>query len=64
MEKLLITLDEACEMLGVCRNTVYMMARKGEIPTVKVGPKKGGWRIPIRELEEWLHNEALKPKAA
>jgi hypothetical protein len=36
--------------LGVPRNTLYLMARKGLIPTYRVGPKGRGLRFVIGEV--------------
>jgi hypothetical protein len=36
--------------LGVPRNTLYLMARKGLIPSYRVGPKARGLRFVIDEV--------------
>ena len=37
MEKHTFTINEAAEMLGVAKNTVYRAVRRGEIPIIRVG---------------------------
>jgi excisionase family DNA binding protein len=32
-----LTIPEAGEALGICRNAAYEAARRGEIPTIKIG---------------------------
>lgn len=46
-----LTLEQAAEYLQLNPRTVYDMARKGELPAVKVRNK---WRFSRRALEEWV----------
>jgi hypothetical protein len=41
---------------GICRNSAYEAARRGDIPTVQIGRLL---RVPVRALEEKL-NATLK----
>lgn len=34
-----ITVGQAGELLGICRQSAYRAARRGEIPTIKVGSR-------------------------
>ncbi len=43
----LITAQEAMQLLGVSRNTLYTLARRGELPGRKVGRR---WRFHRAEL--------------
>jgi excisionase family DNA binding protein len=36
-ERKTITVDEAAQALGISRNSAYAAARKGEIPSVRIG---------------------------
>lgn len=47
----LMTVPEAARRLRLGRSTVYMMAQRGEIPTVRIGTAV---RIPVPELDRWL----------
>ena len=38
-EKLTGTIDEAAEVLGTGRNQTYEAARRGEIPTIRMGKR-------------------------
>jgi excisionase family DNA binding protein len=51
MERKSVRPNEAAELLGVCRDTVYALMRSGRLRSVKVGRAR---LIPIRSLEELL----------
>lgn len=55
----LLTLQEAAQFLGIGRNTLYVAAREGRIPSFKVGALV---RFDVDELRAWL--EANRPKQA
>ena len=42
--KLLFTVPETCESLGISRSTLYALIRSGKLHTVKIGER--GIRIP------------------
>jgi hypothetical protein len=44
---------------GLCRNAAYSAAKRGDIPTVRIGKLL---RVPVRALEQQL-NATLKPAA-
>ena len=52
-EERLLTAEETATYLKVCRETVYRLARKGQIPAVRVG---GQWRFRERDILEWLQH--------
>lgn len=45
---------KVAEELEISVNRVYEMARKGEIPAVRIG---GLWRFPVARLAEWLEQD-------
>ena len=49
------TVAEAAIALGVSRNTAYEAARRGEIPTIKIG---GRILVPRSALERMLEGRA------
>jgi excisionase family DNA binding protein len=45
---------EAAELLGVCRDTVYVLMRSGRLRSVKAGRAR---LIPVSAIEEFLSAE-------
>ena len=55
---MLITIDEAAQYLRFHPSTVYRLARRGELPAVKVGKQ---WRLDREVLDNWLRaNTAIR----
>lgn len=50
-KRLVISVPEAGNLLGLCRNASYNAAHKGDIPTIRIGHKM---LVPIAMLEEKL----------
>ncbi len=50
-ERLIITIREAAEMLGLSESTVYRLARENRIPVVRIGSSVG---VNRRQLEAWI----------
>jgi excisionase family DNA binding protein len=48
----LLEADEVAELLGVPRTFVYALARRGELPTVRVGERYVRFRAEA--LAEWI----------
>lgn len=46
-----LTAREAGELLGVSHETIYAMAKRGQLPAVPIGIK--GWRFFREPLLEW-----------
>ena len=47
-EKLMVSVNEACDRTGIGRSALYEMIRDGEIQSVKVGRRR---LIPVTGLE-------------
>jgi excisionase family DNA binding protein len=54
MEKLLLRPNEAAEIVGIGRATIYALIKSGEIPSVRIG---GSVRIPADALKQWVHRK-------
>jgi len=50
-QRLLARPEEAAELLGVGRSTIYELMRAGELPVVHIGRAA---RIPIQDLRHWV----------
>jgi excisionase family DNA binding protein len=55
-ERLLLTVDEACELLHLSRPIVYRLIRSGELRSLKIGERSR--RIPMDALRAYIR-EAL-----
>lgn len=51
MDKLLLTAEEAAELVGVGRTKVYELLRVGHIESVRIGRCR---RIPLRAVHEYV----------
>jgi len=47
----LLTSEDVAELLQVDRETIYRMARRGELPAIKVARH---WRFRAAGIERWL----------
>lgn len=52
--KLILTIDEAAEVLRISRQSAYEAARRGEIPTIRLGRRI---LVPRRALEKLIGAE-------
>ncbi|MPZ51038.1 MAG: helix-turn-helix domain-containing protein [Dehalococcoidia bacterium] len=50
-DKLLLTIDEAAQRLGIGRSHAYVYVMKGEIESVKLGRSR---RVPATALENFV----------
>jgi excisionase family DNA binding protein len=50
-EKLVITVPEAGKKLGISREAAYAAARRGEIPTIRIGHLL---KVPLVQLNKLL----------
>jgi excisionase family DNA binding protein len=55
--KLLLSIDEAADLIGVKRSNFYKLMRHDGIPSVKVGHLR---RIPAAELEAWVQRQVAE----
>lgn len=53
MTKEVMSIEETADYLSLCRNTVYKLVRRGQIPAKRFGYQ---WRISRVVLDEFLSN--------
>ena len=53
--------DAGAEYFGLSRGASYEAAKRGEIPTIKIGKLL---RVPVRALEDMLNAPRAKSEAA
>jgi excisionase family DNA binding protein len=51
----LLTADDVADLLGVPRTFVYSLARRGELPTVRVGERYVRFRT--QALDQWIEDQ-------
>jgi excisionase family DNA binding protein len=57
----LLTAEEVAQVLKVPRRRVWAMSRRGEIPTVRIGPH--GLRFDEADIEAWIERrKTWKPR--
>lgn len=62
-KRLTITIDEAASRLGICRNSAYEAAKRGELPTIRLG---GRILVPVAALQAMLESagKTARPSAS
>lgn len=60
MEKLVISVKEMAEHLGVSLPTAYALTEREGFPVVRIGNRKV---VPVADLERWLSKEAMRGQA-
>lgn len=55
-----ITVEEAASLLGIGRSAAYEAARRGQLPTRRLGRRL---LVPVPALLEWLRAAALQERA-
>ena len=61
MDEEILDVDGAARALGVSTRTIYNLARKGEIPAMRVGRE---WRFALKNLREWVANASQADQVA
>jgi len=56
MEKKVLTIKEAAEMLNVHADTIRRAIKSGSLKAFQLN-KAGNWRIPIEELERFMRGD-------
>ena len=54
-DRLVLTVPEAADLLGICRNAAYEGVRRGEIPSIRIGTRLV---VPRAAFEEMLKGGA------
>lgn len=54
MEKLVYSIQEAADLLGISKSYAYELARNGTIPVLELGKKRV---IPKEKFNKWINGE-------
>jgi excisionase family DNA binding protein len=57
MEKLLLRIPEAAQMVGLGHSKFYELIQKGEIPVIHIGRSA---RVPADGLRRWVEELAIQ----
>ncbi len=55
----IISVPEACQFLGVHRNTLYKLITDGDLPAFRLSTG-GRWKFRKSDLEEWLETRQAR----
>lgn len=55
MEKLAVTVPEMAKMLGIGINNAYMLTKRRDFPSIRVGKKI---LVPVEALKKWVIQES------
>ncbi|HEV8176863.1 MAG: helix-turn-helix domain-containing protein [Propionibacteriales bacterium] len=61
MEKLLLTVAEAAEVLNVSKNRVYELIYSEQVRSIRIGHRH---RVPVSAIEEFIEGAAHPDSAA
>lgn len=54
IEPILVTVTDACKMLGFGRTKIYELIRAGELTPIKIGSST---RLEVAELRQWVERQ-------
>lgn len=57
MEKMVYSIQEVAELLGISKSYAYELVRKGTIPALELGKKR---LIPKEKFTEWVNGRKDK----
>jgi len=57
MEKKLLTVAEAADMLGLGRSKAYQLVMRGELKSIQIGRAR---RVPVAALDEFIQRAAAE----
>jgi excisionase family DNA binding protein len=61
MPRLLLTVEEAAQRIGICRSNMFKLIREGEVRSVKVGRLR---RVTPAALEDFVRQLTAKEESA
>jgi len=59
--RLLLTVEEAADRIGICRSNMFKLIRQGDIKSVKVGRLR---RVPPAALEDFIQQLSTREDSA
>ena len=59
--RLLLTVEEAAERIGICRSNMFKLIRRGDVESVKIGRLR---RVTPTALEDFVRRLSLRQESA
>src|SRR5437867_10769005 len=59
MDKLLVTVEEAADALGIGRSLMFELIGSGEVQSLKLGRRR---LVPVTALRDWLATRLATPQ--
>lgn len=56
--KMTVSVDEMAKMLGISRSVAYQLIKERDFPVVRVSERR--LIIPVKSLEKWLEERAVR----
>lgn len=56
-EKMVLTVEETREMLGIARPTVYQLVHRKDFPVIRIGRRI---LVPKKQLEDWIDRQIME----
>ena len=56
--KMTLTVEEMAEMIGISRSVAYQLVKERDFPVIRVSERR--LIIPIKSLEKWLDERAVR----
>lgn len=61
LDRKTLRMAEAAEVLGVSRSQLYVLAKRGDVPVVRIG---SSLRVPAAALDRWLEDRTRGGQSA
>lgn len=58
-ERMVLEIDDLCDVLGIGKNTAYQLLNDQEIDAFKVGTV---WKIPKKSIEDYIERKCKEHK--
>ena len=59
--RLLLTVEEAADRIGICRSNMFKLIRRGDVESVKIGRLR---RVTPTALEDFVRRLSLRQESA
>jgi len=57
LDKLILSVEEACGLIGLGRTEIFHLLKRGEIASFKVGKRR---LVPVQALHDWVARQVAE----